>query len=65
MPTKPQRIFTITKVPLHASKQDATYWRDRPMIDRLMALEEIRHEFHQWKYNAEPRFQRLYTITQY
>ncbi len=31
-------------------------------LKRLEALEQIRRKSHQYKYNAEPIFQRFYTI---
>lgn len=52
----------ITKVPLGARKNDFAYWQTRPYAERLAALEEIRREYHRWKYGAEPRFSRVYTI---
>jgi hypothetical protein len=33
-------------------------------LERLATLEQIRREYHQWKYHAEPRLQRVYSITQ-
>ncbi|MBW4541536.1 MAG: hypothetical protein KME43_20685 [Myxacorys chilensis ATA2-1-KO14] len=57
-----RRPLQVKKVNMKAPKQDATYWQTQPHHLRLAALEEIRREFHQWKYNAEPRFQRVYTI---
>jgi hypothetical protein len=56
------RQLKITKTTLHAPKNDTTYWRSQPMSDRLAALEEIRQDYHQWKYNAQPGFQRVYSI---
>jgi hypothetical protein len=41
---------------------DFHYWQNQPPLKRLEALEQIRREYHQYKYNAEPRFQRVYTI---
>jgi hypothetical protein len=41
---------------------DVNYWRQQPLEKRLEALEQIRQEYHQFKYNAEPRFQRVYRI---
>ncbi|MGA1410086.1 MAG: hypothetical protein ACO37W_10165 [Prochlorotrichaceae cyanobacterium] len=60
----PQRriLPTVTKTALHAPKQDAAYWRTLSYSDRLAALEDIRREYHQWKYCAEPGFQRVYSI---
>ncbi|MCT7969422.1 hypothetical protein NG799_24195 [Laspinema sp. D1] len=41
---------------------DFHYWQNQPLLKRLEALEQIRREYHQYKYNAEPRLQRVYTI---
>jgi hypothetical protein len=38
------------------------YWRAQSYQDRLEALEQIRQEYHHWKYNAQPRFQRVYKV---
>ena len=42
--------------------KEAVYWRTGPYSERLSALEEIRQEYHRWKYHAEPGLQRVYTI---
>jgi hypothetical protein len=55
--------LVVNKVSLHEQKSDAIYWRLQSYEDRLAALEQIRQEFHRWKYGAEPRLQRVYTIT--
>jgi hypothetical protein len=57
-----QRSMQVVKTNMRAAKQDAAYWQTQPHSLRLAALEEIRREFHQWKYNAEPGFQRVYTV---
>ncbi len=54
--------ITYQKVSLKSKKKDALYWRSQSYQIRLSALEQIRQEYHQYKYNAEPRFQRVYTI---
>jgi hypothetical protein len=36
--------------------------QNQPPQKRLEALEQIRQEYHQYKYNAQPRLQRVYTI---
>ncbi|MBM3150622.1 MAG: hypothetical protein FJZ96_00210 [Chloroflexi bacterium] len=41
---------------------DLKYWQTQPPAVRLAALEEIRREYHRWRYGAEPRFQRVYSI---
>lgn len=41
---------------------DFLYWQGQPPLQRLEALEQIRQEYHQYKYNGEPRLQRVYTI---
>ena len=55
---------TYTKISLYATKSDFAYWQTQPYQVRLAALEEIRQEYHRWKYGAEPRLQRVYTIAQ-
>jgi len=52
----------VTRVKLGERQSDAAYWRAQPPLARLAALEEIRREYHRWKYGAEPRLQRVYTI---
>lgn len=41
---------------------DFPYWQSVPYEARLAALEEIRREYHRWKYGAEPRLQRVCSI---
>jgi len=41
---------------------DFAYWQKQTPQKRLETLEQIRQEYHQFKYNAQPRFQRVYTI---
>ena len=43
-------------------KNDAAYWQAQSYLARLEALEQIRQEYHRWKYHAEPGFQRVYSI---
>ena len=43
-------------------KSDFEYWQTQAPQTRLAVLEEIRKEYHQWKYGAEPRLQRVYKI---
>jgi hypothetical protein len=57
-----KRAIIITKTNLKSSTSDVDYWRSQSYAARLAALETIRREYHQWKYNAEPRFQRVYRI---
>ena len=52
----------VTKIKLADKKTDSAYWREQPYSARLAALEEIRQEYHHWRYGAEPGFQRVYTI---
>jgi hypothetical protein len=52
----------VTKVNIRAQKSDFAYWQTQSYQARLTALERIRREYHQWRYGAEPRFQRVYTI---
>jgi hypothetical protein len=52
----------IRKAKLSDKKMDAAYWRTQSPKARLAVLEEIRREYHLWRYGAEPRFQRVYRI---
>ncbi|MGB0561211.1 MAG: hypothetical protein ACPGVO_05350 [Spirulinaceae cyanobacterium] len=61
-PIKILSIVRITTMKDRASERD--YWQQQTPLQRLAALEQIRREYHQWKYNAEPRLQRVCSITQ-
>jgi hypothetical protein len=50
------------KVSISEQPKDSVYWQTRSYEERLSALEEIRREYHRWKYNAEPRLQRVYSV---
>lgn len=52
----------VTKVNLTQQTGDFAYWQTQSYQARLDALEEIRQEYHRWRYGAEPRLQRVYTI---
>lgn len=52
----------VRKFPQKQQPSDASYWRQQPPEKRLEALEQIRQEYHQFKYNAQPRLQRVYRI---
>ena len=53
----------ITKSKLGKENADFDYWQTKSYAERLAALEEIRREYNDWKYNdAEQRFQRVYRV---
>ncbi len=52
----------VTKVRIGQQTNDFAYWQTQSYQARLAALEEIRQEYHRWRYGAEPRLQRVYTI---
>jgi len=52
----------VKKVKLGEQTSDFAWWQSQPPAARLEALEQIRQEYHRWKYGAEPRFQRVYSI---
>jgi len=52
----------VRKINLRDQKSDFAYWQSQPPAARLAALEDIRREYHGWRYGAEPRFQRVFTI---
>lgn len=42
---------------------DVFYWRSRPPVERIQALEEIRKQYNDWKYGIRREFPRFYKIT--
>ena len=52
----------IKKIDLKEKQDDFAYWQTVSYQARIDALQQIRREYHQWKYHAEPRLQRVYTI---
>ena len=53
----------VRKTTLEEQGNDFAYWQTQPYELRLATLEEIRREYHIWKYGAEPRFQRVLKVT--
>jgi hypothetical protein len=52
----------IIKTNIKQQVSDFQYWQQQTPQKRLETLEQIRQEYHQYKYNAQPRLQRIYTI---
>ena len=53
---------TVRKIKRNEANSDFEYWQSQPFEKRLEALEVIRQEYHRWKYDTEPGFQRVYRI---
>lgn len=53
------RKFNLTQQP-----KEYDYWLTQSHSERIKALEEIIHEYHQWQFGHEPRLQRIYSISQ-
>ena len=51
------------KVKLQEQKTDFAFWQAQTPEKRLETLEQIRSEYHAWKYDPEPRFQRVLSVT--
>ncbi len=51
-----------TKTSLRKRKSDFAYWQTQSYEARLATLEQIRREYHEWKYGTQPRFSRVYSI---
>lgn len=63
MQDSPRRSMPVVKTSMRAPNQDIAHWQTQSFQARINALEEIRREYHLWKYgDAEPRLQRVYTI---
>ncbi|MBS1249778.1 MAG: hypothetical protein MAG431_01362 [Chloroflexi bacterium] len=54
---------TYKKIKLSDQKSDFAYWQTQSYERRLEALEQIRREYHAWKYDSPPRFERVLSIT--
>jgi len=52
----------IKKIPIEQEGNDFDYWKTQSYEQRLAALEEIRTEYNNWKYNDKSGFQRVYRI---
>ena len=53
---------TYTKVKLREQKSDFKYWQTQPVEKRLATLEKIRSEYHAWKDDTQPGFQRVLSV---
>ena len=53
---------TYRKCRLAEQGSDFLYWQTESYQERMDALEQIRQDYHRWRYGAEPRLQRVYTI---
>ena len=62
MQRTPEIKKVVTKVKLKDKKTDAAYWREQPYTARLAALEELRQEYHHWRYGGEARMQKVVNI---
>jgi len=52
----------VVKTSLHEQASDFAYWQAQPYAVRLAMVEEIRREYHRWRYGAEPQLQRVYRV---
>ena len=53
----------VTRVKLGEDEEnDCAYWQTQPPAVRLAALEEIRREYHRWKYGGDPPMRKVVTI---
>ena len=55
-----KKVYKKTR--LSQQEPDFVYWQSQPATQRLAALEQIRMEYHAWKYGSQPRFQRVLSI---
>jgi len=55
----------VRKLRIQDEKSDFLYWQSQPPLKRIEALEKIRTEYITWKYDTQPRFQRVYRIIKF
>ena len=53
---------SVRKIKLSDEGNDYGYWIEQSAEARLDALESIREEFNNWKFDDQPRFQRVYRV---
>ena len=53
---------TVNTIKVGQQTNDFAFWQTQPHELRLATLEQIRQEYHRWKYGTEPRLQRVYSI---
>ncbi len=52
----------VNKIKLTEKRSDYSYWVNQSIEARLDALESLREEFNNWKFNDQQRFQRVYRV---
>ena len=52
----------VKKIKQIEEKSDYSYWINQSVEARLDALESLREEFNNWKFNDQQRFQRVYRV---
>jgi hypothetical protein len=60
--TAPRIARVVTKLKVSQEEVDVAYWQTQPPAARLAALEEIRREYHRWKYGGDPPRRKVVTI---
>jgi hypothetical protein len=64
MENRPRSIVkTYKKVRLQDQESDFAFWQTQSYAARLEALEQLRQQYIAWKYDSQPRFQRVLSIT--
>ena len=63
MENQPSIEKVYKKMKLQEQGTDLFYWQTQSAEKRLSTLEQIRQEYHLWKYDSQPRFQRVFSIT--
>ncbi len=52
----------VRKIKLTEQGNDHSYWINQSAEARLDALESLREEFNNWKFNDQQRFQAVYRV---
>ncbi|MFC1515324.1 hypothetical protein ACFL7E_01045 [Thermodesulfobacteriota bacterium] len=55
-------VKVVKKYKIDEQPGDFLYWQSKSYEERLDALEQIRREYNQWRYDAEQGFQRVCRI---
>jgi len=55
-------LKVVNKYKFGEEPKNISFWQSKSYEERIDALEQIRHEYNQWRYPAQPGLQRVYKI---
>ena len=63
--TSPRMMKKVVRITTNKEQpSDYLYWKDRPVSERIDAIEILRQSYLNFQKNVEPRLQRICRVTQ-